>query len=426
LSRPHEPAAASGPVLSGGDRKAAFRFIYITAALDMLALGVIIPVLPKLILEFQKGDTGAAAATIGIFGTTYAAMQFLFSPLLGVLSDRVGRRPVVLISNLGMGLDYLFMTAAPSIAWLFVGRLISGICGASYGTAGAYVADITPPSERAKTFGRLATAFGLGFVVGPALGGLLGQGNPRMPFVISAVLSLANWLYGYFILPESLPVERRTPTLEIKRANPVAALGFLRATPEVLGLASVSFLCDIAHQVLPTTFVLYASYRFHWSTTTIGLALASVGIASASVQGALIGPFVKRFGERASLLSGLTFGVLSFALFGAATTSFAFWFALPFNCLTGLWRPPAQAMMSRRIDPSSQGRLQGALSSVQGFAFMIGPGLFSGALAMGVQSSAPVFLAGVPYFIAALLMACAFVVAARTTRAPSGQAPAAA
>ena len=418
-------ASEDAPATSEGSRRAAFRFIYVTAALDMLALGVIIPVLPRLILEFQGGDTGAAAATIGVFATTYAAMQFLFSPALGVLSDHVGRRPVVLISNFGMGLDYLFMTMAPSVAWLFVGRLISGICGASYGTAGAYVADVTPPGDRAKTFGRLATAFGFGFVVGPALGGLLGQGNPRLPFVVAAILSLANALYGYFILPESLPKERRTKLFEVRRANPVASLGFLRDASGVRGLAVVSFLCDIAHQVLPTTFVLYAGYRFQWSTTQVGLALATVGIASASVQGALIGPFVKRFGERASLLTGLVFGVSSFALFGAATAPLVFWLALPFNCLTGLWRPPAQAMMSRRVDASSQGRLQGALSSVQGVAFMLGPGIFTGTLAYGVRPGAPAVLAGAPYFVASAFMAAGLALAALVTRDP-GRASAAA
>jgi DHA1 family tetracycline resistance protein-like MFS transporter len=412
-----------GPAGAGGSRrKAAFVFIFITVALDMLALGIIIPVLPKLVLQFEGGDTGSAATMLGVFGTLYAAMQFLCAPFLGVLSDRIGRRPIVLLSNLGMGLDYLLMTVAPSIAWLLVGRLIAGICGASFGTAGAYIADITPPEERARNFGRLGMAFGLGFVVGPAFGGLLGDVNPRLPFLVASAMSLANWLYGMFILPESLPENRRTARFDLSRANPVAALTFLLDTPFVFGLAAVAFFCDIAHQVLPTTFVLYADYRFHWSSATIGLSLATVGVAAAIVQGALIGPFVKRFGERASLLWGLSFGAVSFLAFGAATSPALFWIALPINCLMGLWRPAAQSMLSARIDPSSQGRLQGALSSLQGIAFMLGPGLFTAAFALGVRSENPRLFAGSPFFIAALLMVVGITIAART-RSPAKAAP---
>ncbi len=406
------------PAVSEGRRKAAFAFIFITVALDMLALGIIIPVLPMLVLEFEGGDSGSAARMLGLFGTVYAAMQFLFSPLLGVLSDRMGRRPVVLISNLGLGLDYLLMALAPTLWWLLLGRVISGICGASFGVASAYIADITPRENRARAFGRLATAFGLGFVVGPAFGGLLGSIGPRLPFVVAASLSLLNFLYGLVILPESLPRERRSSldlAADLRKANPVAALGFLRQARGVLAVAAVAFFCDIAHEVLPTTFVLYADYRFAWSTATIGLALATVGVASAVVQGALIGPFVKRFGEHTSLLSGLFFGAVSFFAFGAATTSLVFWVALPLNCLMGLWRPAAQAIMSGRVDPSEQGRLQGALSSLQGVAFMIGPGLFTLAFAMGVGSSRPRLFAGSPYFIASLLMVLALAIAARAT-----------
>jgi DHA1 family tetracycline resistance protein-like MFS transporter len=268
--------------MTAAPRKAALAFIFVTVVLDMLAIGMIAPVLPKLVLGFVEGDTSYGAQVYGLFATAFALMQFVFSPLVGALSDRFGRRPVVLMSNLGLGLDYVLMALAPSLGWLFVGRVIGGITTASYGTATAYIADVTPVERRAGAFGMLGAAFGIGFVLGPALGGVLGAMHPRLPFAVAAGLSLLNFCYGLLVLPESLPVERRA-AFQWRRANPLGSLTLLRSHPELFGLSTVLFLSAFAHEVLPSTFVLYASYRYHWTERDVGLALAAVGICSAIV-----------------------------------------------------------------------------------------------------------------------------------------------
>jgi DHA1 family tetracycline resistance protein-like MFS transporter len=318
--------------------------------LDMLALGTIVPVLPKLVVTFLNGDTAAAAEVYGAFGTAWALMQFLCSPLLGALSDRFGRRPVVLISNLGLGLDYVVMALAPSLWWLFVGRVVSGITAASISTGYAYVADVTPPEGRAARFGMLSVAFGAGFVLGPALGGLAGGIDPRLPFWIAAALSLANALYGLFVLPESLPRERRAP-FEWRRANPLGSLALLRSHRELLGLASVYFLGQLAHAVLPSVTVLYMGYRFGWDERAVGLVMAGVGICSIVVQGALIGPVVTRFGERNALVAGLLFGAAGFAIYATATSGAVFLIGIPVMALWGFANPAALGLMSRRAGP---------------------------------------------------------------------------
>ena len=299
-----------GPVVA--PRRAALAFIFVTVVLDMLALGMIIPVLPGLIEDFMGGDTARAARIFGVFGSVWALMQFVSMPIMGGLSDRFGRRPVILLSNLGLGLDYVLMALAPNLRWLFVGRIISGITAASISTAMAYVADVTPPEKRAKSYGLIGMAFGVGFVLGPALGGLLGSVDPRLPFWAAAACSLANAAYGYFVLPESLPVASRR-RFEWRRANPIGSLKFLRSHAELAGLAGAAFLSNLAHAVLPAVFVLYAGYRFGWSEKVVGLALAAVGASSVVVQGTLIGPSVQRFGERRVLLAGLTAGAVRFS-----------------------------------------------------------------------------------------------------------------
>src|SRR5918911_3563444 len=300
----NEPASAvvaddKPPVRSG-----AAAFIFVTILLDMLALGLIIPVLPKLVESFVENDTATAARIFGLFGTAWALMQFLFSPVLGALSDRFGRRPVVLLSNFGLALDYVLMALAPSLSWLFVGRLISGITSASISTAFAYIADITAPEQRAAVFGKIGVAFGAGFILGPALGGLLGDFDPRLPFWVAAGLSFTNALYGLFILPESLPKDRRSPW-RWRSANPVGALHLLASDRVLAGLSLANFFAQLAHVVLPSVFVLYATYRYGWDAKTVGLTLALVGICQMVVQGAAIGPIVKRFGERNALFFGL-------------------------------------------------------------------------------------------------------------------------
>jgi MFS transporter, DHA1 family, tetracycline resistance protein len=390
-------------------RAAAFVFVFITVALDMLALGVMIPVLPKLIIEFEGGNVADAAGAAGLFGFAWAAMQFVFSPLLGAISDRSGRRPVILLSNLGLGLDYLLMALAPSLSWLFAGRLISGITSASFSTAGAYIADVTPEEERAAKFGMLGAAFGLGFVIGPAIGGLLGGISLRLPFYAAAGLSLANALYGFFILPESLPPERRAPFVWSK-ANPVGSLALLRSHPRLLGLAVVAFLYNVAHDSLPSVFVLYTDYRYHWSERAVGLCLAAVGIASTIVSALLIGPVVKRLGERRALLIGLSFGVAGFAVYGWAPTGGWFLSGIPLVAIWGLSTPAFQALMSRRVGSSEQGRLQGALASMSGITGMIGPLLFTQVFAFGISSRA-LHLPGAPFWTSSLLLCGSLLVA---------------
>ena len=282
---PANSAAATAP------RGAAVIFIFVTILLDTLALGLIIPVLPKLIESFVDNDTASAARIFGLFGTAWALMQFFFSPILGALSDRFGRRPVVLLSNFGLSLDYVLMALAPSLVWMFVGRVISGITSASISTAFAYIADITAPEKRAEVFGKIGVAFGAGFILGPALGGLLGDLDPRMPFWVAAGLSFANALYGWLILPESLPPDRRSPW-RWKAANPVGAVHLLRTDRVLAGLSVANFFAQLAHAVLPSVFVLYATYRYGWSTSMVGATLAAVGICQMVVQGAAIGPIV--------------------------------------------------------------------------------------------------------------------------------------
>src|SRR3954467_15513517 len=315
--------------------RAAFAFIFITVLLDMLAIGIIIPVMPMLVSGFLNGDTARAAEIIGLFGTAWALMQFLCSPLLGALSDSFGRRPVILVSCLGLGLDYVLMALAPSLAWLFVGRVVSGITSANVSTGFAYVADVTPPEKRAARFGIIGVAFGAGFVFGPAIGGLAGSIDPRLPFWIAAFLGLANALYGWLVLPESLPASARMP-FAWRRANPLGALKLLRSHHELFGIASVNFLGLLAHAVLPIVSVLYLFYRYGWDERAVGLVLAGVGICSMVVQGALIGPVIGRFGERASLIAGQLFGVAGFFIYGAASTGTLFLAGIPFMALWGL------------------------------------------------------------------------------------------
>jgi MFS transporter, DHA1 family, tetracycline resistance protein len=396
-------------------RGAAFAFIFITVLLDMLALGIIIPVLPSLVVGFMGGDTAGSAEVLGLFGTAWALMQFLFSPTLGALSDRFGRRPVILISNVGLGLDYILMAAAPSLTWLFVGRVISGITAASISTAFAYVADVTPPDRRAARFGMLGVAFGAGFVLGPALGGLTGALDPRLPFWIAAALSLGNALYGWLILPESLPPASRM-AFSWRRANPVGSLKLLRSHRELYGLASVNFLDSLAHAVLPSMAVLYMLYRYGWDERAVGFVMAGVGVCAMVVQGGLIGPVVKRFGERKALLVGLVFGAAGFFVYGIAATGLIFLIGVPLMALWGFANASALGLMSRRVGADEQGQLQGANQSLQGIANMIGPGLFTYSFALAIRPESGVHLPGTPFVLAALLVLAALAIAWRVTR----------
>jgi MFS transporter, DHA1 family, tetracycline resistance protein len=397
-------------------RGAAVAFIFVTILLDTLALGVVIPILPKLIESFVSNDTANAARIFGLFGTVWALMQFFFSPIAGALSDRFGRRPVVLLSNFGLALDYVLMALAPSLSWLFIGRVISGITSASISTAFAYITDVTAPEQRAAVFGKIGVAFGAGFILGPALGGLLGGIEPRLPFWVAAALSFANALYGLLILPESLPKNRRSP-FGWKSANPVAAIHLLRTNRVLTGLSIVNFFAQLGHVVLPSTFVLYATYRYGWDTTTVGATLALVGICSMVVQGTAIGPIVRRFGERRALVLGLACGAVGFLIFGAAPTGALFWIGIPIMALWGVAGAATQALMTRLVAPDQQGQLQGATNSVQSVSQLLGPFLFTLTFAYFIGGNAPFRLPGAPFLLASVLLMLALVIAARTLAA---------
>ncbi|MBP9592915.1 MAG: TCR/Tet family MFS transporter [Steroidobacteraceae bacterium] len=380
----------------------------------MMALGMIIPVLPKLIEDFLGGDTAGAAKVYGVFGTVWALMQFFAMPIMGALSDRFGRRTVILLSNFGLGLDYVLMALAPNLAWLFVGRVISGITAASISTGMAYIADVTPVDRRAASFGKVGVAFGLGFVLGPALGGLLGSVDPRLPFWAAAGFSLANAMYGLFVLPESLAPDKRR-AFDWRRANPMGSLKLLRSHPELFGLATVLFLSTLAHAVLPATFVLYAGYRYGWDARMVGLMLALIGAASAIVQGVLVGPSVRRFGERRVLLAGLCAGSVGFIVYAFAPTGAMFMSGVVVVALWGLASPAAQGLMTRHIGPSEQGELQGANGSILGIATMIGPTLFAGTFAYFIGEGTRWHIPGAAFLLAAALLATAAFVAAQVT-----------
>jgi len=384
-------------------RKAAALFILFTVFLDMLSFGIVIPVLPRLVEEFLAGDTARAAEIFGYMGTVWALMQFVCSPIQGALSDRFGRRPVVLLSNAGLGLDYMLMALAPNLAWLFVGRAIAGMASSSFSTAGAYMSDVTPPAQRAAAFGKIGMVFGLGFILGPALGGWLGAMAPRLPFWGAATLSLLNACYGFLVLPESLPRERRA-AFAWTRANPVGSLRLLRSHHALVGLAAVAFLGYLAHAVLPSTAVLYMSYRYGWDTASVGLMLAGVGMAAMIVQGLLIRPLTTRFGERATLLAGLFCGAAGFTVYGAAPQGWIFCLGIPIMAFWGLAGPAAQALMTCRIGGSEQGRLQGALASINGIAGLIGPTLFTQSFAYFIGAQAGWQIPGAPFFLAACLL----------------------
>ncbi len=386
--------------------RAAFAFVFVTVLLDMLALGVMVPILPKLVVQLEGGDLASAARMTGLFGFAWAAMQFVFAPVLGKLSDRVGRRPVILLSNLGLGVDYVLMALAPSLGWLFIGRLISGATAAVFPAASAYIADVTPEAERAKKFGMLGAAFGLGFIIGPAVGGALGSIDLRLPFWAAAALSLANAAYGLFVLPESLPRERRQHAPG--RAGPFGALRLLRSRRSVSTLAAACFLSYAAHEVLPSIFVLYGDHRYLWDEATAGLALAAVGVCTTLVQAVAVGPLVRKLGERRALYLGLAFGVAGFVGSALAPTSLAFYAAMPLVALWGMTGPALQALLSREIDPREQGQLQGALGSLRGVTGMIGPIMFTHIFATAITVGSP----GAPYLLAALLLALSLLVAA--------------
>ncbi|HLN49707.1 MAG TPA: TCR/Tet family MFS transporter [Steroidobacteraceae bacterium] len=396
-------------------RKAALAFIFVTVLIDMLAFGMIIPVLPLLVQNFVGGDAARGAEFYGLFGTAWALMQFIFSPVQGSLSDRFGRRTVILISCTGLGLDFILMALAPNLWWLLLGRVISGIAAASFSTAGAYISDVTPPEKRAASFGIIGAAFGVGFVLGPAVGGMLGAISPRLPFWAAAFMALINVCWGLFVLPESLPKDKRVP-FSWKNANPLGSLKLLRSHPLLTGLAGSYLLISLAHAVLPSTTVLYMNYRFGWESRAVGMVLAGVGMSSLIVQGLLVKPAVRLLKERRAMALGLIFGTVGFAIYGLAPTGTIFCIGVPVMALWAIATPSLQALMTRLVDATEQGRLQGALASLMGLASLIGPTMFTQIFAAFISTRADLRLPGAPFLLAALLLFTAMLLAWRTTR----------
>ncbi|MBU6372347.1 MAG: MFS transporter [Alphaproteobacteria bacterium] len=381
----------------------------------MVALGMVVPVLPQVVLGFVNGDAAQAAHVVGALGAMWATMQFISMPIMGALSDRFGRRPVILLSNFGMALSYALVAIAPNLIWLAFARLISGAAAASVSTANAYIADVTPPEKRAARFGLLGAAFGAGFVLGPALGGLLGAQDPRLPYYAAAIFSFANGLYGVFVLPESLKPENRR-AFAWSRANPVGTLKFFLSKPALGGIAAMRFLEGLAQVVLPSTFVLYAAHRYGWDTQQVGLTLATVGVASVVVNVLVVRRVVAAFGERRALLAGLAFGATGFCIYGLAWRGELFWVGIPFAALWAMAGAGVQAIATRKVAPSEQGELQGALAAVMGVSGMVGPLIFTSVFALGVEGKLGADLPGAPFLLASLLVACAWMIGLRVAR----------
>jgi MFS transporter, DHA1 family, tetracycline resistance protein len=398
-------------------RGGAFGFVFATALMNSVSFGIMIPILPNLVKAMNGGDTAAASTWNAVFATVWGLMQFFCGPILGMLSDRFGRRPVMLISIFGLFVDFLFMALAPNLQWLFVGRVFNGITASSFSTANAYVADITPPEKRARNFGIMGSAFGVGFILGPTIGGILGQHNLRWPFFAAAALCAINWIYGLVVLPESLPPERRS-RIDWRRANPVGSLLFLRSTPKLLGLASVGLLFQLGFTVLPTIFVLYTGYRYGWTPQILGFTFMATGICQIVVQAFLVGPAVRAMGERGAVLVGLAAGALAFVVYGLAPTGWLYLCAVPIFALTGFMTPGLMGLMSQRVGPTHQGQLQGAFQSLQGIASFTAPPFFGFVFAWAVRRDATLHLPGLPILASAALMAMGFLLSLRVARRP--------
>jgi DHA1 family tetracycline resistance protein-like MFS transporter len=397
-------------------------FILVTIVLDAMGLGLIIPVLPKLIIEFADGNETAGSQYFGVLLGVYSLMMFLFSPLVGTLSDRLGRRPVLLVSLSGQGLDYLLMAFAPGLGWFALGRVLSGITGASITTAQAYIADVTPAEGRAKAFGMIGAAFGVGFILGPAIGGLLGGLGLRAPFMVAAALALLNALYGWFVLPESLAPERRSPKIEWRKANPFGALLFLGRVPAIRLLIVMFFFMMLAGQVMPSTWVLFTDYVLAWEEWQTGLSLAYVGLLVGLVQGGLTGPIVKRLGEPRAALAGVLLQISALILLGFAAQS---WMLLLFTVpymLGGIAGPSVQAMLSVQVSSAHQGKLQGAVMSMTSLAAFLAPIFYTQAFSRATAPELSQKWPGVAFWVAAGFLLIALLVGlSRLRRFPKVQ-----
>lgn len=384
-------------------RRPELLFIFITVLVDVISMGIVVPVLPQLVLGFLGQDFTSAADMLGLFISVWALMQFVASPVIGALSDHFGRRPIVLVSNLALATDHLIMAFAPALWVLFVGRVLSGICSATVSTAYAYIADTTPQDRRAGAYALLSTAFGLGFVLGPVLGGFLGHLDLRLPFLVAAALGLANFLYGFFILPESLPSHLRVP-FSLRSANPLISLRLLRRSSQLSRLGVVSFILHTAQQVLPACAVLYMTYRYGWDGPQIGLTLAAVGISYVIIQGGIMRPLSKRLPEKTLATIGFVMGIAGFWTYGSASVGIVFLIGIPIMEMWSLAQPSVYALMTKEVEVGEQGRLQGANSCLLGLAGFFGPWIFAKLFAIGVDPEVGLSAPGLPFFVAAVLM----------------------
>lgn len=391
-------------------KSAAIGFIFITMLIDVTGWGIIIPVIPKLIEELIQGDISEAAKYGGWLAFAYAFTQFIFAPLIGNLSDQYGRRPIILASLMGFALDYVLLSFAPTITWLFIGRILAGLTGASITTASAYIADISAPENRAKNFGMIGAAFGLGFIIGPVLGGLLGHFGARVPFYAAAALCFVNFLYGYFILPESLPKEHRRK-FEWKRANPVGALLRLRKYPTLFGLISAIFILYVASHAVQSNWSYFTMFRFGWNEKMVGISLGIIGVLVGLVQGVLIRWVNPKLGNVKSIFVGMSLYATGLFLFASATQSWmVFVFLVPY-CLGGISGPAMQSVISGQVLPTEQGEIQGTLSSLMSASAIIGPPLMSSIFYFFTHDQAPFQFAGAPFVLGGVLMLVSLVIA---------------
>ncbi len=396
-------------------KKAAIGFIFVTLLIDITGWGIIIPVVPKLIEELIHGDISEAAKYGGWMSFAYAFVQFVFSPVVGNLSDRFGRRPIILISLFGFTVDYIFLALSPTITWLFVGRIIAGITGASITTASAYIADVSTDQDRAKNFGVIGAAFGLGFIIGPVLGGVLGHYGSRVPFYAAAVLCLVNFVYGYFILPESLDKDKRRP-FDWKRANPVGSLKFLRKHPEISGMTLALILIYIAGHAVQSNWSFFTMYQFGWTERMVGISLGVVGLMTGLVQGLLIRWINPKIGNEKSVLYGLALYSVGMLLYAFATEG---WMMLAFTvpyCLGGICGPALQAVITKSVSSGEQGELQGALTSLMSATSIVGPPLMTNLFYYFTHDKAPFKFPGAPFFLGFILMAASTLIIMRIFR----------
>lgn len=414
----------SSPVPTAA-REPATKFIFLTLVLAVIGFGLLIPVLPKLIVEFRGGDVAAGSGVYGWIISAYALMQFIFSPILGSLSDRFGRRRIILIATAGSAIDYTIMAWAPTLAWFFVARIIAGSTAGVLSTANAYIADVTPPEKRAQSFGLLGAAFGIGFIIGPVLGGYLGNYSLRMPFWVAAGCSAANWLYGYFVLPESLKPENRRE-FSWKRANPVGGLVALRRFPAVLGLVESFFLITLAQVMLQSTWALYTGYRYGWSPKQIGLSLMFVGVASGLVQATLVKKIVPKLGDTRAVVFGLCVSMVSQIGYGLAPYGWMIYAIICVGCFAGIGQPALQSYVTKHVPPNEQGAVQGVFAGLQSLAGIPGPFIASHSFGWALATERAVHLPGIAFFEGAALTLAGLILAIRSfgkdysTPAPAG------